>query len=108
MAPQLAAACIVLMVAALSVYGPLARPRPPAHLRRPELVPVPPQTGSPVLDAVVGGLRTRRWARMLLTTASVGLLVGAVAIIGYPFYTNLLQDRLQSQLDRQLQSPELR
>ena len=108
MAPQLAAACIVLMVAALSVYGPLARPRPPAHLRRPELVPVPPQTGSPVLDAVVGGLRTRRWARMLLTTASVGLLVGAVAIIGFPFYTNLLQDRLQSQLDRQLQSPELR
>lgn len=109
MAPHLAAACIVLMVAALSVYGPLARPRPPAHLRRPgALVPVPPQTGRPVLDAIVGGLRTRRWARMLLTTASVGLLVGAVAIIGYPFYTNLLQDRLQSQLDRQLQSSELR
>ena len=108
MAPQLAAACIVLMVAALSVYGPAARPRPPAHLRRPELVPVAPQTGSRALDAVVGALRTRRWARMVLTTASVGLLVGAVAVIGYPFYTNLLQDRLQSQLDRQIQSPELR
>ena len=39
---------------------------------------------------------------------SVGLLVGAVGTIGYPFYTNLLQDRIQSRLDRQLASPELR
>jgi sortase A len=45
---------------------------------------------------------------MVLTTASVGLLVGAIGTIGYPFYTNLLQDRIQSKLDRQLQSPELR
>lgn len=110
MQPLVATALIVLMVAALSVYGPVARPRHPAHLRRPEeLVPVPPaQTGNRALDAVVTALRTRRWARMTLTTTSVGLLVGAVAIIGYPFYTNLLQDRLQSQLDRQIQSPELR
>jgi sortase A len=109
MAPLLATACIVLMVAALTVYGPLARPRPPAHLRGTEdLVPLPPQTGNRALDAIVGGLRTRRWARLVLTTASVGLLVGAVAIVGYPAYTNLLQDRLQSRLDRQLQSPELK
>jgi sortase A len=108
MAPLIATACIVLMVAALSVYGPAARPVPPAHLRT-ELIPVPPpQTGNRALDAVVGTLRTQRWARMALTAASVGLLVGAVGTIGYPFYTNLLQDRLQSELDRQLQSPELR
>jgi sortase A len=56
----------------------------------------------------VGGLRTRRWARMLLTTASVGLLVAAVATIGYPFYTNLVQDRYQARLDRQFASDELR
>ena len=109
MAPLIATACIVLMVAALSVYGPVAQPRPPAHLRpEGELVPVPPATGNRALDAVIGGLRTRRWARLVLTTASVGLLVGAVATIGYPFYTNLLQDRYQSRLERQIDSPEIR
>jgi sortase A len=45
---------------------------------------------------------------MLLTATSVGLLVGAVAMVGYPFYTNLLQDRIQSRLDRQIASPELK
>jgi sortase A len=45
---------------------------------------------------------------MLLTTTSIGLLVGAVAMVGYPFYTNLLQDRIQSRLDRQIASPELK
>ncbi len=110
MAPLIATACIVLLVAALSVYGPLARPRPPAHLRAGDgLVAVPPpSTGNRVLDAVVGGLRTRRWARMLLTATSVGLLVGALATIGYPFYTNLVQDRYQARLDRQFRSDELR
>ena len=44
---------------------------------------------------------------MLLTTVSVGLLVGAIGTIGYPFYTNLLQSRIQSRLDRQMSSPEL-
>ncbi len=110
MAPLLATATIVLMVAALSVYGPVAaRPRRPAHLRPAgDLIPVPPQTGNRFLDRVVGGLRSRRWARMVLTAVSVGLLVGAIGTIGYPFYTNLLQDRLQGQLDRQIESPELK
>lgn len=106
--PQLiATAAIVLMVAALSVYAPLARPRKPAHLRPAEPTPLPP-VGTDPLSRLVGALRTRRWARMLLTTASVGLLVGAVATVGYPFYTNLLQDRIQSRLDHQLASPELK
>ena len=109
MAPLIATACIVLTVAGLSVYGPLARPRPPAHLRSEDsLTPVPPNTGNKVLDAVVGGLRARRWARLVLTAASVGLLVAAVATIGYPFYTNLLQDRYQARLDRQLESAEIK
>jgi sortase A len=29
-------------------------------------------------------------------------------VIGYPFYTNLLQDRIQSRLDRQISSDELK
>ena len=109
MASVFATAAIVLVVAALSVYGPVARPQRPAHLRSGgDLVPVPPQTGNQVLDRIVGGLRTRRWARMLLTAASVGLLVAAVGTVGYPFYTNLLQDRLQGELDDQITSPELK
>jgi len=109
MAPLTATAAIILMIAALSVYGPTARPQRPAHLRsHGDLVPVPPQTGNQVLDRIVGALRTRRWARLLLTTASVGLLVAAVGTIGYPFYTNLLQDRLQGELNNQITSPELK
>jgi sortase A len=105
----LATAAIVLMVAALSVYAPIARPRPPAHLRSEPLAPVPlPATGDNPLSKLVGVLRNHRWARMGLTAVSVGLLVGAVAMVGYPFYTNLVQDRIQSRLDRQIASPELK
>jgi len=39
---------------------------------------------------------------------SVGLLVGAVALLGYPFYTNLYQDYRQGQLRHQFASPQLR
>lgn len=108
--PQLiATAAIVLMVAALSVFAPDARRPTPAHRNAERLAPVPlPTSGRDPMSRLVGVLRTRRWARMALTTLSVGLLVGAVATVGYPFYTNLLQDRLQSRLDRQIASPELR
>ena len=106
--PQLiATACLVLVAAALSVYGPAARPRKPSHLAPPEPAPLP-ELGDDPFSRLAGALRTRRWARMALTTLSIGLLVGAVATVGYPFYTNLLQDRIQSKLDRQLASPELR
>src|SRR3546814_15687414 len=43
---------------------------------------------------------------MGLTTLSIGLLVAAVGTIGYPFYTNLYQQRVQERLDRQIASPE--
>ena len=109
MSELLATAAIVLMVAALSVYAPIARPYRPAHLRSDGLAPVPlPSSGTDPLSKLVDVLRGRRWARMLLTTTSIGLLVGAVAMVGYPFYTNLLQDRIQSRLDRQIASPELK
>jgi sortase A len=113
MAPLIATACIVLLVAALSVYGApaLRRGRRPAAaadvLYEPAAVPLPAGGKDPV-SRIVNGLRTRPWARMLLTTASVGLLVGAIGTIGYPFYTNLLQSRIQDRLDRQLASEDLR
>ena len=39
---------------------------------------------------------------------SVVLLLIGVGLLGYPFATNLWQSRIQSRLDRQLASPELK
>ena len=61
-----------------------------------------------VVERFAVALKRRRVSRALLSVLSIALLVGAAGMIGYPFYTNLYQDRLQSQLDRQLASPDLR
>jgi sortase A len=61
-----------------------------------------------VVERLVVGLKHRKGARVALSVLSVGLLLVAAGLIGYPFYTNMYQDRLQSQLDRQLASPDLR
>jgi sortase A len=113
MVPLIATACIVVLVAALSVYGgpALRGSRRGAHAQGVAYEPVPvplPAGGNDPVSKLVRALRVRPWARMLLTTASVGLLVGAIGTIGYPFYTNLLQSRIQDRLDRQLASPELK
>jgi len=52
-------------------------------------------------------LRTKRWLRVLLSGLSVLLLLGGVALVGYPFATNMWQDRIQTRLDDQIASPEL-
>ena len=61
-----------------------------------------------VVERLSLALKGRRGARAALSVLSVGLLIGAAGMVGYPFYTNLYQGRLQSQLDRQLASPDLR
>lgn len=61
-----------------------------------------------VVEHLVVWLKHKRGARIALSALSFALLAGAAGVIGYPFYTNLYQDRLQSQLDRQLASPEIR
>ena len=107
MAPLLATALVVLTVAGISVYGPLARARrraaASAHLVPPERAAEDEATGR-----FTRWLRRKPLARMLLSATSLGLLIAAVAMIGYPFYTNLVQDRVQGRLDRQLASPELK
>lgn len=69
-------------------------------------------TDSPMPTPGVGGLvsflRKRGWARRLLSGLSVLLLLGAVGVLGYPFYTNLYQNRVQDRLDSQLASPEIK
>ena len=52
-------------------------------------------------------LRRHPWARRSMSLLSVGLLVAAAGMLGYPFYTNLYQSRVQQRLDNQLVSPEL-
>jgi sortase A len=66
----------------------------------------PPRTDA--FGFLLDALRMRRWARRLLSVVSVLLLLAGVGLLGYPFATNLYQDRIQHRLDRQLASPELK
>ena len=52
-------------------------------------------------------LRTRRWLRVLLSGLSVALLLGGLGLVGFPFATNMWQDRIQGKLADQIASPEL-
>lgn len=61
-----------------------------------------------VVERFVVWLKHQKAARLALSGLSLVLLIGAAWVIGHPFYTNLQQDRIQGQLDRQLASPELR
>jgi sortase A len=56
---------------------------------------------------VIELLRTKPWVRRGISALSVVLLLGGVALVGYPFFTNVWQARLQDQLGKQLASPEL-
>jgi len=78
--------------APVPVAAPLTAGRPPEN----------------VVERLVLGLNRRKGARVALSLVSVVLLSIAAGLIGYPFYTNVYQDRLQSRLDRQLASPDLR
>ncbi len=52
-------------------------------------------------------LRTKRWLRVAVSGLSVVLLLGGLGLMGYPFATNMWQDRIQERLDDQIASPEL-
>ena len=81
---------------------------PGAAVRAPRTVPAPATGRRDPLNLVVDILRRRRWARRSLSVASFAIVGIALYVMGYPFYTNLLQTRIQQRLDRQLASPELR
>jgi sortase A len=79
--------------------------RPP--LPKGAAVPLGARPSDPV-GRFVHFLRRRRWARRSLSAGSGLALLVAVALLGYPFYTNLVQSQIQDRLDRQLASPALR
>ena len=60
------------------------------------------------MDALIRFLRANPWARRGLSALSGILLVAAIGVLGYPVYTNLYRDRVQSRLDREIASPELK
>src|SRR5437868_14809137 len=60
--------------------------------------------GTYVLDF----FRTRPWAKRAVSVLSVLLLIGGVALLAYPFATNLYQHRLQNKLSKELASPTLK
>ncbi len=59
------------------------------------------------MDAVVRFLRANPWARRGLSALSGILLLTAIGVLGYPVYTNLYRDRVQSRLDREIASPAI-
>src|SRR5688500_18427994 len=96
-----AALLVLVLVAAVAVARRIAPGRTARALSTPS------GTADEPLSPVVAYLRRHPWARRGLSLLSVGFLVAAVGMLGYPFYTNLYQSRLQQRLDNQLASPEL-
>lgn len=68
-------------------------------------------TGEPeptdALGRIVLVLRRRPWVRHGLSALSMVFALGAIGALGWPFFTDVYQRRLQSQLDNELASPEI-
>ena len=60
------------------------------------------------MEQLIRFLRSHGWARRGLSGLSVGLVLLAVALLGFPLYTNVVQGRQQDRLNRQYASPELK
>ena len=59
---------------------------------------------------LVDALRRRRWVRRSLSLGSLGAFLFAVGMLGYPFYTNLVQSemqRLEQKLTRLMKGEEV-
>jgi sortase A len=52
-------------------------------------------------------LRNKPWLRRTLSGLSVLLVLGGLALVGYPFATNMWTGKIQERLDKEIASPEL-
>jgi len=102
---QFVAAALVLLVWVGLVR---ARRSPRSQMQSVLAVPaaVRPASNDP-LGRVIDVLRRRPWMRRSLSGASLVMVVVAVVMLGWPFWTDLYQGRVQQRLDRQLASPTL-
>jgi sortase A len=66
-----------------------------------------PASREPQPTARRGFVQRYPWARKALSALSVALLLGAAAMVGYPYFSNLYQQRVQSNLDAELASNAL-
>lgn len=55
-------------------------------------------------EGIRGFLRAHRLARLAVSGVTALLVLGAVGLLGYPFFTNIWQSRLQARLAHQLAS----
>jgi sortase A len=60
------------------------------------------------VEKLIQYLRRHGWARRGLSGVSVGLVLLAVSLLGFPLYTNIVQGRQQDKLSRRYASPELK
>lgn len=99
-------AVALVVVVLLATVAALRSRRGRTSLSRAVSVPtsVPEEIGA--LAPIVRFLRQRRAARIALSGLSIVLVLAAVGMLAFPFYTNLYQSRLQDRLHRQLLSAE--
>lgn len=89
-----ASTLIIAVIAALAVLAP--------RLGLAGAAPSEPPTAP---KGLISQLRQRRWARRALSLVTLAMLVGAVAMLAYPFATNVYQGRVQDRLDSELATP---
>jgi sortase A len=102
---QLVAAALVVIVWVALVQARRA-PRSQMHSVLAAPAAIRPASNDP-LGRVVDVLRRRPWMRRSLSGASLVMVVIAVVMLGWPFWTDVYQGRVQQRLDRQLASPTL-
>ncbi|HEX4821973.1 MAG TPA: class E sortase [Acidimicrobiales bacterium] len=100
-----AGAFIVLLVAWQAAVLTATKARQPAAAA--PAIPAVPFRKDPQ-GWIINALRRKKWLRRSLSLGSLGAFVFAIGVLGYPFYTNLVQSRIQDRLNHQLASPELR
>jgi sortase A len=102
-------ATVILVAVALALTNVLGARRRAGATSRALSSPTggQPSPDEEQLPTVLAFLRRRPWVRRGMSGVSALLLVAAVALLAYPFYTNLYQARVQQRLSHQLTSPAL-
>ncbi|MBV9283229.1 MAG: class E sortase [Acidimicrobiia bacterium] len=67
-----------------------------------------PKSSSGGATFLLDFFRTRPWAKRVVSVLSALLLIGGVALLAYPFATNLYQNRLQDKLSKEFASQSLK